>query len=168
MNISSFTSDERALLEPNNDIMTTALVVVGFVVFASILSNTYFAFSDNSKALENYEQAVMIAADIASYPPLQGSRPGIICAKALDNIANPLIEPQEHYLFFQRFSPNIEFYVEASTDDGSHQWTIEQRPYSCEGRNVIAASVPVVIELGSNARCVTGTITVKIIYQRWK
>ncbi|WP_407355885.1 hypothetical protein [Methanolobus sp. WCC5] len=166
--MSSFTSDERAFLEPNNDIMTTALVVAGFVIFASILSNTYFAFSDNSRALESYEQAAMIAGDIASYPPLQGSRPGIICAKALDNIANPVIEPQEHYLFFHRFSPDMEFYVEASTDDGSHQWIIEQSSFSREGRDIIAASVPVVIELGSNARCVTGTITVKIMYKRWK
>ena len=167
MNISSFTNDERAFLEPNNDIIATALVVIGFVVFAAILSKTFIVFNDNSQALEKYEQAAMIAQDITSYPPLYGSRPELISAEVLDRIATPSMYAEEHYMFFHRFSANLDFYVEVSTDDGNYQWIIEEGTSSTDGRDIIAASVPVVIELGSNARCVPGTITVKIMQNRW-
>ncbi len=167
LNMSSFTSDERAFLEPNNDIIATAMVVIGFVVFAAILSKTFIAFNDNSQALENYEQAALIAQDIASYPPLQGSRPELISAKSLDRISTPSVN-EERYMFFQRFSPNLDFYVEAATDDGNYRWTIIDGAISLNGRDIIASSVPVVIELGSSARCVPGTITVKIMQNRWK
>ncbi|TQD26285.1 hypothetical protein [Methanolobus vulcani] len=165
--MSSFTSDERALLEPNNDIIATALVVIGFVVFAAILSKTYIAFNDNSHALENYEQAAMIVNDIASYPPLQGSRQELISAQTLDLLADSSQDPQSHYMFFHRFSSNLDFYVEARTDDGNYHWTISNGNTALNGRDVIAASVPVVIELGSNARCEPGTITVKLVQNGW-
>lgn len=166
LNMSSFISDEKAFLEPNNDILATAMVVIGFVVFAAILSKTFIAFEDNSHALENYEQAAMIAKDVADYPPLQGSRPELISAVALDKMTVSSAD-QERYMFFQRFSSNLDLYVEISTVDGRYQWTIDDGTNSGTGRDVIAASVPVVIELGSNARCVPGTITVKITQNLW-
>jgi hypothetical protein len=166
--MSSFTSDEKAILEPNNDIIATALVVIGFVVFAAILSKTFIAFNDNSQALENYEQAAMIANDIASYPPLQGSRQELMSAQMLDTLADSSHNQEAHYLFFHRFSSNLDFYVEAETDDGIYHWTINDENTTLNGRDVIAASVPVVIELGSNARCEPGTITVRIIQNKWK
>ncbi|MDY0386685.1 MAG: hypothetical protein RBT65_06040 [Methanolobus sp.] len=167
LNMSSFISDERAFLEPNNDIIATAMVVIGFVVFAAILSKTFIAFDDNSQALENYEHAAMIAQDIASYPPLQGSRPELISAESLDRITAPSSN-EERYMFFQRFSPNLNFYVEVVTDDGNYQWTITDGAVSRNGRDVIASSLPIVIELGSSARCVPGTITVKIMQNKWE
>jgi hypothetical protein len=167
LNISSFTNDESALLEPNNDIIATALVVIGFVVFAAILSKTFIAFNDNSHSLENYEQAAMIANDIASYPPLQGSRQELISADKLDILTKPSQDPHAHYMFFHRFSSNVDFYVEASTDSGNYHWTICDGNISLNGRDVIASSVPVVIELGSNARCEPGTITVKLVQNGW-
>ncbi|MBP1908820.1 hypothetical protein [Methanolobus bombayensis] len=165
--MSSFTNDEKALLEPNNDIIATTLVVIGFVVFAAILSKTFIAFNDNSQALENYEQAAMIANDIASYPPLQGSRQELVSAQMLDTLADPSQNSQSNYIFFHRFSSNLEFYVEARTDNGNYHWTINNGNTTLGGRDVIAASVPVVIELGSNARCEPGTLTVKVIQNRW-
>lgn len=166
MSMSSFTSDDRAFLEPNNDIIATAIVVVGFVIFAALLSKTFITFNDNSVALEGYEQAAMLAKDVASDPFLQGSRNELISAEALDTMANPVSE-RERYIYFQRFSSNLDFYVEAETDDGTYHWTISQTSLSHNGRDVITSSVPVVIELGSNARCVPGTITVKIIQNNW-
>ncbi|MDI3539110.1 MAG: hypothetical protein PWQ52_233, partial [Methanolobus sp.] len=74
LSTSSFTSDEKAFMEPHNDIISTAMVVIGFVIFAALISKTYFAYDDNSLALENYRQAALIASDIAAYPPIQGSR----------------------------------------------------------------------------------------------
>jgi len=165
--MSSFISDERAFIEPNNDIIATALVVIGFVVFAAILSKTFIAFNDNSQALENYEQAAMIAKDIASYQPLQGSRQELISAQMLDMLADPTHNPRAHYMFFHRFSSNLDFYVEAATEDGRYHWVINDGNTALNGRDVIAASVPVVIELGSNACCEPGTITVKLIQNGW-
>jgi hypothetical protein len=167
LNMSSFISDDSAFLEPNNDIIATAMVVIGFVVFAAILSKTFIAFNDNSQALESYEQAAMMAKDIASSPSFQGSRPELISAEELDRIVDPSAD-KERYMFFQRFSPNLDFYVEAVTDDGNYQWTIAEGTVSRDGRDVIASSIPVVIELGSSARCVPGTITVKIMQNRWE
>ncbi|MEZ5333773.1 MAG: hypothetical protein R2741_00275 [Methanolobus sp.] len=166
LNMSSFISDDSAFLEPNNDIIATAIVVIGFVVFAAILSKTFISFNDSSVALESYEQAAMIAKDIASYPPLRGSRAELISAVSLDLMADP-VSDRERYMFFQRFSPNLDFYVEAATDDGNYHWIIAEAPTSRNGRDVIAASTPVVIELGSSARCVPGTITVKVMQNTW-
>ncbi len=167
LNIYSFTSDERAILEPNNDIISTALVVIGFVVFAAILSKTYMTFNDSSHALEKYEQAALIAEDIASSVSLTGSRPELISAEKLDRMSKPSAE-KERYIFFQPFSPDLDFYVEVCTDDGNYEWVIDEGKTFPNGRDVIAASVPVVIELGSTARCVPGTITVKVMQKRWE
>jgi hypothetical protein len=70
-------------------------------------------------------------------------------------------------MFFHRFSSNLDFYVEVQTDDGNYHWIISNRNNSLNRRDVTAASVPVVIELGSNARCEPGSITVKIMQNGW-
>ncbi|MGP8331689.1 MAG: hypothetical protein ACT6FB_05040 [Methanosarcinaceae archaeon] len=59
-----FTNDERGLLEPHNDLLATALLVIGFVVFAAIMSNTYLVYDEQSFSLENYEEASRIAQAI--------------------------------------------------------------------------------------------------------
>jgi hypothetical protein len=55
-----FINDDRAILEPQNDIFATALLVLGFVIFACVVSKTYIAHQDSSFALENYEQASLL------------------------------------------------------------------------------------------------------------
>ncbi|MCD4820977.1 MAG: hypothetical protein K8R11_02640 [Methanococcoides sp.] len=52
-----FISDERAILEPHNDIIATALVVIGFVVFAAVMSKAYLTYDEQSSSIENYEEA---------------------------------------------------------------------------------------------------------------
>lgn len=162
-----FINNDDAFLEPHNDIISTALVVIGFVVFAAIVSQTYITFDDNSYALENYEQASMIAKDIAEYPGIQGSRTDLISAEELDRICVPVKDQEMHDMFFQRFSSNLDFYVEVATNDGNYQWTIKHGGTGSSHRDIIAASVPVVIELGNNARCVPGTLTVKMWKNSW-
>lgn len=167
MNTSSLINDDKAFMEPHNDIISTAMVVIGFVIFAALISKTYFAYDDNSLALENYRQAALIANDVAAYPAIQGSRQDLISAEALDLISMPATDKEMHTDFFQRFSANVDFFVEVSTDDGNHTWIIDRYETSSSDRDIIAASVPVVIELGNNALCVPGTVTVRIRKNRW-
>ncbi|MDK2833300.1 MAG: hypothetical protein PWR29_1812 [Methanolobus sp.] len=167
LSTSSFTSDEKAFMEPHNDIISTAMVVIGFVIFAALISKTYFAYDDNSLALENYRQAALIASDIAAYPPIQGSRQDLISADALDAISIPAADREMHTEFFRRFSANLDFTVEIRTDDGSHMWMIDRHETPSSDNDIIAASVPVVIELGNNALCVPGTVTVRLRKNRW-
>ncbi|TGC10574.1 hypothetical protein CUN85_03515 [Methanolobus halotolerans] len=162
-----FINDDKAFMEPHNDIISTALVVIGFVVFAAIVSKAYITFDDNSFAMENYRQASMIAKDIADYPEIQGSRTDLISAESLDRICMPVIDQEMHELFFQRFSGNLDFYVEITTNDGKHQWIIERSGSGSKQRDIIAASVPVVIELGSSTSCVPGTLSVRMWKNRW-
>lgn len=162
-----FINDDKAFMEPRNDIISTALVVIGFVVFAAIVSKAYLTFDDNSFALENYRQASMIAKDIAEYPGIQGSRTDLISAEAPDQICVRVKDKEMHEIFFHRFSGNIDFYVEVATNDGNYQWTIERIGGGSTQRDIIAASVPVVIELGSSANCVPGTLTVRMWKNSW-
>lgn len=167
LSTSSFINDDKAFMEPHNDIISTAMVVIGFVIFAALLSRTYFAYDDNSLALENYRQAALIARDVAAYPAIQGSRQDLISADALDAISMPAANKEMHTEFFRRFSANVDFSVEVRTDDGNHIWIIDRYETSSWDRDIIAASVPVVIELGSNAQCTPGTVTVRLRKNRW-
>ena len=164
--MSLFINDERGLLEPQNDLFATAMLVIGFVVFAAIMSKTYLTYDEHSFALENYEEASRIAQAIASNELLYATRPGIISASTLDGISTPAIDETMRDMLFSGFSGNFEFSVEIVTDDGKHKWTIEQRPTGTANGDVIAASVPVVIELNP-VESVTGILTVKMIKRGW-
>ena len=163
LNISLFTSDDYAFMEPHNDIISTAFVVIGFVIFASVITAAYSTFDDNSCTLDNYRHASMMANDIANYKGIQGKRMDVISARELDIIAEPVQDPEKHAKFFQRFSGNIDFSVDIYTNDEIYHWTIEKHSDNPEQRDIVAASAPVVIELGNNARCVPGTLTVNVL-----
>ncbi len=164
--MSLFINDERGVLEPQNDLFATALLVIGFVVFAAIMSKTYLTYDENSFALENYEEASRIAQAVASDEILHTTSPGIISASMLDHISDPASGKSLREMLFSSFSGNFEFSVEIVTDDGKHQWTIEQRPTGTVNGDVIAASVPVIIELNP-AESVAGTLTVKMRKRGW-
>ena len=107
-----FINDDRAILEPQNDIFATALLVLGFVVFACVVSKTYIAHQDSAFALENYEQASLIAQSIAHSQMLQGSRQDLISAEKLDTLNGPQADLHTLSLFFDSFSPNVNFQVD--------------------------------------------------------
>ena len=164
--MSLFINDERGVLEPQNDLFATALLVIGFVVFAAIMSKAYLTYDEHTFALENYEEASRIAQAVASDELLHTTRPGIISASVLDRINTPASDETVRDMLFSGFSGNFEFSVEVVTDDEKHRWTIEQRPTDTAKGDVIAASVPVVIELNP-AESVAGTLTVKMKKRGW-
>jgi hypothetical protein len=161
-----FTNDDRAILEPQNDIFATALLVLGFVVFACVVSKTYIAHEDSAYALENYEQASLIAQSIAHSQMLQGSRQDLMSAEKLDELSGPQADPQTLSLFFDSFSPNINFQVDISTEDGEYIWQIRKPSSASFSMEQIAACVPVTLELNPMQQ-VPGTLTVKLFKERW-
>lgn len=161
-----FINDDKAILEPQNDIFATALLVLGFVIFACVVSKTYIAHQDNSFALENYEQASLIAQSIAHSQMLQGSRQDLISAKKLDELSGPHADPQILSLFFDSFSPNVNFQVNIFTENGEHVWQILKPASSYSHVGQIAASVPVTLELNPMQQ-VPGTLTVKLFKNSW-
>ncbi|WP_440948877.1 hypothetical protein ACSAZL_16065 [Methanosarcina sp. T3] len=165
----SILKDERGILEPHSDLVATALAVIGFVVFTTLLSRAYMGYEDRSFALENYESASLLAGTLAESPALRAENPGTLSASALDKLSGPG-GLDERMKFFAAFSGNYPFLVEVRTEDGGWQWLLEPdmiEPAHLLGKQEkVAASVPVVIEL-SPAESVPGTLTVVLYKTPW-
>lgn len=165
----SILQDEKGVLEPHSDLVSTALAVIGFVVLAALLSRAYLGYEDRSFALENYESASLLAGTVAEDPILKAENPGALSASALDRLSGPA-GYDERKIFFAAFSGNYPFLVKVRTDDGKWQWLIEpeiiESGYLVEKQEKIAATVPVVIEL-SSAETVSGTLTVVLYKTSW-
>lgn len=159
-------NDEYGMLEPQNDILATAFLVMGFVIFAAIMSRTYIVYNEHISILENYEEATLIAESIATDELLHGTRSDLISAEKLDELCfrNPI--KQENRLLFSKFTRNLDFWIEIFTDDGKYQWIICREDGTPLKMDVIAASVPVVIEINP-ANTVPGTLTVKLYRNKW-
>lgn len=165
----SILRDERGVLEPHSDLLATALAVIGFVVFAALLSRAYMGYEDSSFALENYESTSLLAGTLAEAPAFRAENPGMLSASALDKLSGP--EGQDERMkFFAAFSGNYPFLVEIRTGDGRWQWLIDpeivEPGYLMGKQEKVAASVPVVIELNP-AESVPGTLTVVMYKTPW-
>jgi hypothetical protein len=162
--------DERGVLEPQSDILSIALAVIGFIILAALLSQAYLGYEDRSFALENYESASLLADTLAAAPALKQESSNMLSAASLDKISGPEgIKVREK--LFAAFSGNYLFLIEIRTENELCQWRIEPvnvEPDSfSEGREKVAASVPVVIELNP-AESVPGTLTVVLYKTAWK
>lgn len=162
--------DEQGVLEPQSDILSTALAVIGFVVLAALLSQAYLGYEDRSFALENYESASLLADTLAAAPALRQESSNMLSAASLDKLSGPE-GVKEREKLFAAFSGNYLFLIEIRTEEELCQWRIEPvnvEPDSfAEGREKVAASVPVVIELNP-AESVPGTLTVVLYKTAWK
>jgi hypothetical protein len=161
--------DESGMLEPHADLLSVALAVIGFMVFAALMSQTYFGYEDRSFALENYESASLLAGSLAEAPVLEAESSGLLSAAALDVISGPE-GVSERARLFAAFSGNYRFLVEIRTGDSQWHWriapdNIEPEAFA-DGREKVAASVPVVIELNP-AQSMPGILTVVIYKTAW-
>ena len=162
-------TDERAIIEPHADLLSVALAVTGFMVFAALISQTYFGYEDRSFALENYESASLLAETLADNPILKTGSSGLLSATALDSLSGP-DGFNERERLFAAFSENYRFLVEIRTGDAQCCWRImpdnvEPEAFA-DGKEKVAASVPVVIELNP-AQSVPGFLTVVIYKTAW-
>ncbi|MDD3042247.1 MAG: hypothetical protein PHW56_04790, partial [Methanosarcinaceae archaeon] len=194
--LSDLMKNEKAFLEPQTDLLAVGLAVIGFVVFAAILSRTYLAYEEHSFALENYESATLLAENLAGNRAFlakgsgdngvgagvkkseeRGEGSGLFSAAALDELASPSGQKAREKLF-SGFSGNYVFFVEVRTENGKWEWKIEPEVpaaqkawfFSTTGfpdsGDRVAASVPVAIEL-SPAETVRGTLTVYLYDTGW-
>lgn len=162
--------DESGVLEPQSDILSTALAVIGFTVLAALMSQAYLSYEERSFSLENYESASLLADSIARAPALRAESSNLLSAESLDKLSGPEgIKDREK--LFAAFSGNYQFYIEIKTQDEPWNWRIEPvnvgPDFFSGGREKIAASVPVVIELNP-AKSVQGTLTVVLCKADWK
>ncbi|AKB58079.1 hypothetical protein MSBR2_1563 [Methanosarcina barkeri 227] len=161
--------DERGVLEPHTDLLSVALAVIGFMVFAALMSQTYLGYEDLSFALENYETASLIAENLADDPVLEAESSGLLSAASLDTLSGPN-GANERAKIFAAFSGNYQFLVEVRTDDGQWHWQIKPDNAKIDAfaddLEKVAASVPVVIELNP-AESVPGILTVVIYKTKW-
>ncbi len=161
--------DECGVIEPHADLLSVALAVIGFMVFAVLMSQTYFGYEDRSFALENYESASLLAESLADAPALEAENSGLLSATALDKLSGPE-GIGERAKLFAVFSGNYQFLVEVRTGDGRWHWRIVPDNANPEvlanGREKVAASVPVVIELNP-AESVPGILTVVVYKTEW-
>ncbi|AKB43023.1 hypothetical protein MSVAZ_0754 [Methanosarcina vacuolata Z-761] len=161
--------DERGVLEPHTDLLSVALAVIGFMVFAALMSQTYLGYEDRSFALENYETASLIAENLADAPALEAESTGLLSAASLDTFSGPN-GANERERLFAAFSRNYRFLVEVRTGDGQWHWQIKpddaEPDAFADGLEKVAASVPVVIKLNP-AESVPGTLTVVIYKTEW-
>lgn len=162
--------DESGILEPQSDILSTALAVIGFTVLAALMSQAYLGYEDRSFSLENYESASLLADSIARAPALRAGSSNLLSAESLDKLSGPGGLKDREKLF-AAFSGNYQFYIEIKTQDELWNWRVEPvnvgSDFFSEGREKIAVSVPVVIELNP-AKSVPGTLKVVLLKADWK
>ncbi len=161
--------DDRGVLEPHTDLLSVALAVIGFMVFAALMSQTYLGYEDRSFALENYETASLLAENLADALALEAESSGLISAASLDILSGP-DGVSERTRLFAAYSGNYRFLVEVQTGDGQWHWRITPDNTDPEAfaddLEKVAASVPVIIELNP-AESISGMLTVVIYKTEW-
>jgi len=155
--MSSFISDDRAVVEPHADMPAMALAVVGFIVFIAVMSQAYGAFQNKAFIAENYQDAAKLAEKLSRDASLTGNlRPDVIDAVKLEKLGN---DPQE---LMQKYGAQYNFVLKVEVDTASRTYTkIIKAPDISESKYGISSSIPVTVRL-NEAQELPGTLTVKI------
>jgi len=146
-----FTKDERAVVEPNSDLVVMVLAVIGFVIFISVMAHTYQIYQEKTLIAQHYDDAVSLAGMLGNDPLLTvPCCPEMIDASRVESMDTGNInELRDRYATHYDFSFKIEVpptyskVVGTSEDLG------------------ISASIPVTIRL-NDVEEMPGTLTVKI------
>ncbi len=146
-----FTSDERAVVEPNSDLIAMALAVIGFIIFISVMAHTYQVYQEKTLIAQHYDDAASLAGLLRNDPVLTApDRPDLIDASRVESLgAGDISELKDRYGTRYDFS----FKVEAPPIYSKVVGTSEDLG--------VSASIPVTIRL-NEAEEMPGTLTVKI------
>lgn len=155
--MSSFISDDRAVVEPHGDLPAMALAVVGFIVFIAVISQAYVAFQNKAFIAENYQDAANLAEKLSRDASLTGSlRPDVIEAAKLEELGN---DPQE---LMKKYGAHYNFVLKVEVDTMSRRYTkIIKDPDISQSKYGVSSSIPVTVRL-NEAQELPGTLTVKI------
>ena len=146
-----FTKDERAIVEPNSDMVAMVLAVIGFVLFIAVITQTYQIFMEKTLIAQQYDDALSLAGLLRNDPMLTvSSRPELIDASGIESMdAEDINELKSKYAARYNFS----FKIEVPPTYIKVVGTSEELG--------ISASVPVTIRL-NEVEEMPGTLTVKI------
>ena len=146
-----FTKDERGVVEPNSDLVVMVLAVIGFVIFISVISQTYQIYQEKTLIAQHYDDALSLAELLGNDPLLTVSRrPELIDASRIESMdAEDINELKSKYAAGYNFSFKIEVPPTYSKVVGTSE------------ELGISASVPVTIRL-NDVEEMPGTLTVKI------
>ncbi|MCL7474665.1 MAG: hypothetical protein SCH39_03965 [Methanosarcinales archaeon] len=144
-------SDEKGIVEPNSDMVAMALTVIGFIIFISLVANTYHVYQEKTYIAQHYDDAAGLAGLLRNEPLLTApGRPDLIDAGRVESLTPGDIEWLKgkygtHYGF--------SFKVEVPPIYRKVVGTAEELG--------VSASVPVTIRLNEVDE-LPGTLTVKI------
>jgi hypothetical protein len=146
-----FTSDDRGIVEPNSDMVAMALSVIGFIIFISLVANTYHVYQEKTYIAQHYDDAASLAGLLRNEPLLTvPDRPDLIDAARVESLTPGDIEGlKDRYGTRYGFS----FKVEVPSMYSKVVGTGEELG--------VSASVPVTIRLNEVDE-LPGTLTVKI------
>jgi len=146
-----FTKDERAIVEPNSDMVAMVLAVIGFVIFIAVIAQTYQIYQEKTLIAQQYGDALSLAELLGNDPLLTVPRcPELIDASRVESLdVGGINELRGKYAARYNFSFKIEVPPTYSKVVG----TSEELGMS--------ASVPVTIKL-NEVEEMPGTLTVKI------
>ncbi len=153
--MSSFTSDERAVIEPHVDLPAMALAVVGFMVFIAIMSQAYGTYQQKAFISENYQDAANLAEKLSRDGMLTGGvRPDLIDAQRLEDLRNDPDELMNKYGAYYNFM----FKVEVET---GRKYRRIITPDISVPEFGISSTIPVTVRF-NDAQELPGKLTVKI------
>ena len=146
-----FTKDERAIVEPNSDMVAMVLAVIGFVIFIAVIAQTYQLYQEKTLITQQYGDAVSLAELLGNDPLLTVLRcPELIDASRVESLdTRDINELRGKYAARYNFSFKIEVPPTYSKVVGTSE------------ELGISASVPVTIRL-NEVEEMPGTLTVKI------
>ena len=146
-----FTKDERAVVEPNSDLVAMALAVIGFVIFISVMAHTYQIYQEKTLIAQHYDDALSLAELLGNDPMLTDPYcPDLIDASRVESMgAKDIEELKGKYATYYNFS----FKVEVPPTYSKVVGTSEDLG--------VSASIPVTIRL-NDVEEMPGTLTVKI------
>ena len=146
-----FTKDERAIVEPNSDMVAMVLAVIGFVIFIAVIAQTYQVYQEKTLIAQQYGDAVSLAGLLGNDPLLIDPYcPDLIDASRVESLGVKDIEElRDKYAARYNFSFKIEVPPTYSKVVGTSE------------ELGISASIPVTIRL-NDVEEMPGTLTVKI------
>jgi len=154
--MSSFTSDEKGMIEPYSELPAMALAVVGFIVFMAILAQAYTTYQEKSFIAGHFQDASNLASKLGKDSSLTGTRPGIIDSGKLETLKN---DPDE---IIRKYGSYYNFMFKLESNSGERAYSIIiKKPDSAEPKVGVSVSIPVTVAL-NDVEEIPGTLTVRI------
>lgn len=155
--MSSFTSDERGVMEPYTELPAMALATVGFVIFIALVAQAYSTYQQKAFIADHYQDAANLAEKLGKDSMIASSvRPDLIDAGRIEALAHDPKELMEKYGAYYNFM----FKIEVNSESRAYIIIVKD-PKIAEPGTGVSASAPVTVRL-NEVQELPGVLTVKI------